>query len=90
MDSWHNYPVAPNLLHQDFYADASNRVWVTDIIYIRTDKGWPYLVLVKDLFDRQIVGCATGSRIDADLCKRALRAAIRRYNPGADPIHHSD
>lgn len=46
--------------------------------------------IVKDLFDRQIVGCATGSRIDADLCKRALNAAIRRYKPSAGLIHHSD
>ena len=90
MDSWHNYPVAPNLLHQDFHVDAPNKVWVTDITYIRTDEGWLYLAIVKDLFDRQIVGCATGSRIDTDLCKRALSAAVRRYKPGSGLIHHSD
>ena len=63
---------------------------MTDITYIRTDEGWLYLAIVKDLFDRQIVGCATGSRIDANLCKRALSAAIRRYKPGVGLIHHSD
>lgn len=89
-NSHHNYPVAPNLLHQNFHVDAPNKVWVTDITYIRTDEGWLYLAIVKDLFDRQIVGCATGSRIDADLCKRALSAAVRRYKPGAGLIHHSD
>ena len=89
-NSRHNYPVAPNLLHQNFHVDAPNKVWVTDITYIRTDEGWLYLAAVKDLFDRQIVGWATGSRIDADLCKQALSAAIRRYKPGAGLIHHSD
>jgi putative transposase len=89
-NSKHNYPVAPNLLHQDFHADAPNKVWVTDITYIRTDEGWLYLAAVKDLFDRQIVGFATGSRIDTDLCKRALNAAIRQYKPGPGLIHHSD
>ena len=89
-NSRHNYPVAPNLLHQDFHVDAPNRVWVTDITYIRTNEGWLYLAIVKDLFDRQIVGYATGSRIDSSLCKRALSAAIRRYKPEAGLIHHSD
>jgi putative transposase len=89
-NSKHNYPVAPNLLHQDFHADAPNKVWVTDITYIRTDEGWLYLAAVKDLFDRQIVGFATGSRIDTDLCKRAMNAAIRQYKPGPGLIHHSD
>ena len=89
-NSRHNYPVAPNLLHQDFHTDAPNKVWVTDITYIRTDEGWLYLAAVKDLFDRQIVGFSTGSRIDTNLCKRALNAAIRRYKPGPGLIHHSD
>ena len=89
-NSRHNYPVAPNLLRQNFHVEAPNKVWVTDITYIRTGEEWLYLAIVKDLFDRQIVGCATGSRIDTDLCKRALSAAIRRYKPRAGLIHHSD
>ena len=48
------------------------------------------MAAVKDLFDRQIVGFSTGSRIDTDLCKRALNSAIRRYKPGTGLIHHSD
>ena len=89
-NSNHNYPVAPNLLRQNFHVNAPNKVWVTDITYIRTGEGWLYLAIVKDLFDRQIVGCATGNRINTDLCKRALSAAIRRYKPGVGLIHHSD
>lgn len=89
-NSRHNYPVAPNPLRQNFHVDAPNKVWVTDITYIRTDEGWLYLAIVKDLFDRQIVGCATGRRIDTDLCKRALNAAVRRCKPSAGLIHHSD
>ncbi|MFT9078730.1 IS3 family transposase [Ethanoligenens sp.] len=89
-NSRHNYPVTPNLLRQHFHVDAPNKVWVTDITYVRTDKGWLYLAIVKNLFDHQIVGCATGNRIDTDLCKRALSAAIRRYKPGTGLIHHSD
>jgi putative transposase len=89
-NSRHNYPMAQNLLQQDFHAEAPNKIWVTDITHVRTDEGWLYLAAVKDLFDRQIVGFATGNRIDTDLCKRALSAAIRRYKPEPGLIHHSD
>ncbi|MFT9078525.1 hypothetical protein [Ethanoligenens sp.] len=63
-NSRHTYPVAPNLLRQNFHVDAPNKVWVTDITYIRTDEGWRYLSIIKDLFDLQIVDCATGRRIE--------------------------
>ena len=59
-NSKHDYPVAQNLLNQNFHVDEPNKVWVTDISYIGTDEGWLYLATVKDLFDRQIVGFATG------------------------------
>jgi transposase InsO family protein len=35
-DSNHNEPPAPNLLNWNFKTDAPNKVWVTDITYIRT------------------------------------------------------
>ncbi len=89
-NSKHDYPVAQNLLNQNFHVDEPNKVWVTDISYIGTDEGWLYLATVKDLFDRQIVGFATGNLINTELCKRALCSAIRRYKPGPGLIHHSD
>jgi len=30
-DSNHNYPIAPNILNQDFTVDRENQVWVSDI-----------------------------------------------------------
>ena len=89
-NSKHDNPVAQNLLNQNFRVDEPNKVWVTDISYIGTDEGWLYLATVKDLFDRQIVGFATGSMINTELCKRALCSAIQRHKPGFGLIHHSD
>ena len=43
-DSKHNRPVAPNLLDRDFHADQINQKWVGDIVGIRTDEGWLYLL----------------------------------------------
>lgn len=47
---------APNLLERRFNVTEPNKVWVTDITYIRTYEGWLYLSVVLDLFSRQVVG----------------------------------
>lgn len=53
--SKHNYPVAPNVLAQNFKVFRNNQVWVSDIAYIETKQGWMYLIVVIDLFNRKVV-----------------------------------
>lgn len=89
-DSKHNYPVAPNLLNQEFDVAAPNSVWAADITYIGTEEGWLYLAVIMDLYSRQIVGWAMDKRMKRDLVLRALNQAVWRRNPPADLIHHSD
>ena len=48
--------IAPNKLQREFTVDRPDRVWVTDITYIRTWQGWLYLAAVMDLYARNIVG----------------------------------
>ncbi len=42
-DSKHTFPVASNLLGQQFEVSEPNKVWVSDITYVPTDEGWLYL-----------------------------------------------
>jgi putative transposase len=51
--------IAPDLVKRNFDVVRPNKVWVTDITYIRTWQGWLYLAVVMDLFSRLIVGWAT-------------------------------
>jgi putative transposase len=51
--------LAPNLVKRNFDVEWANKVWVTDITYIRTWEGWLYLAVVMDLFSRKIVGWST-------------------------------
>ena len=64
--------MAPNLLAQDFSADAPGKVWLTDITYVRTDEGWLYLAGVKDVFTQEIVGYAMSKRMTHELTLEAL------------------
>ena len=89
-DSHHTWPVAPNLLDQDFAATGPDKKWSADISYVWTREGWLYLAVVIDLFARRIVGWSTGDRLHRDLALAALRKALTMRRPAAGLIHHSD
>ena len=89
-DSEHAWPVAPNLMAQDFAADGPDRKWGADISYIWTTEGWLYLAIVLDLFSRRVVGWATSDRLKRDLAVEALRRALAARNPEPGLVHHSD
>ena len=65
-------PVAPNLLAQDFSADAPGKVWLTDITYVRTDEGRLYLAGVKDVFTQELVGYAMSKRMTSSAVMQDL------------------
>ena len=50
-DSNHKYPIAANILNQNFKVSRINQVWVSDITYIETKQGWMYLTVIIDLFN---------------------------------------
>ncbi len=91
-DSRHNRPVAPNLLQQDFSANAPNEKWLGDIVGIWTDEGWLYLAALLDTYSRLIVGWAMSVYRDEALVEAALRMALaRRTIPqSATLIQHTD
>lgn len=59
-----------NVVNRDFSPAAPNRVWVTDITYIRTYEGWLFLAVVVDLYSRQVVGWAMQPKMTTGLCYR--------------------
>ena len=79
----------PDLVKRNFEVSRPNRVWVSDITYIRTWEGWLYLAIVMDLFSRKIVGWATRSTIHRDLVLDAIMMAVKERHP-RDTIIHSD
>jgi putative transposase len=89
-DSKHKFPVAPNLLKQDFNIKEPNKIWMADITYIATSEGWLYLASVMDLGSRRIKGWAMSDRITQELALDALNMAICNHPEIKNIIHHSD
>ncbi len=52
----HSDAVADNVLQQRFNPCGANKVWASDVTYLRTKQGWMYLAVVMDLYARRIIG----------------------------------
>lgn len=89
-NSNHDYPVAENLLAQDFTATGPNQRWVSDITYVWTREGWLYLAVVLDLYSRAIVGWAMERRMTSQLVRDALVMALWRRGTIQGLLLHSD
>ena len=89
-DSHHAWPVAPNIIDQDFAATGPDQKWGADISYVWTREGWLYLAVVIDLFARRVVGWAVSDRLHRRLALEALDRALVMRCPTEGLIHHSD
>lgn len=89
-DSQHKFPIAPNLLEQNFTVSEPNRIWTADISYCWTLEGWIYLAVVLDMYSRKIVGWAINERMTRQLVIDAFLMAYWARKPKAGLIHHSD
>jgi transposase InsO family protein len=90
-DSDHSFKAAPNLLRQDFWTDAANLIWMSDITYIQTWKGWLYLTVIMDLYNRKVVGWSMSNRMTANTTTiPAFIQAVKQFKPLPGLILHSD
>ncbi len=88
--SKHRHWIAPNRLQRDFTAQRPNTVWVGDVTFINTRRGWLYLAILLDLYSRKVVGWSMHHRNDGQLVKDCLDMAIQQRRPTSGLIHHTD
>jgi len=88
-DSYHRFHTYKNLV-KEIDVTRPNQVWVSDITYIRTIKGFCYLALITDMYSRKIVGYDISDTLELTGCLRALKRALKTARPAAGLVHHSD
>ena len=79
-----------DLVKQYFSTSQPNKVWVTDITYLRVQKKWVYLAVILDLYSRKVVGMALKDHMRTSLILEALTSALVLRKPPSGLIHHSD
>ena len=80
----------PNHLEREFKVDKPDKVWCTDITYIRTWEGWLYLAVVIDLYSRKVIGWSMKNNMQRDLVIDALFMSVKNRKPKTAVIIHSD
>ena len=88
-NSYHRFYKYNNII-KDLEVTRPNQVWVSDITYIRTVKGFCYLALITDMYSRKIVGYDLSDSLELKGCVRALNKAIYQARDIKQLIHHSD
>jgi putative transposase len=81
-----------DLVNRDFKVTRPNALWVADLTYVATWRGFVYVALVIDAFARRIVGWRVSNSLRTDIALDALEQALHDRRIGEqDPlIHHSD
>ena len=79
--------IFPYLL-KGFPIVKAHQVWQVDITYLRTIKGFMYLVAIIDMYSRMIVGYRLSNNLCTENCKSALEDAVLEY--GSPEILNSD
>jgi len=89
-NSEHNFGVYPNLIkHLDI--QEAERVWASDITYIRIKGRFLYLNFITDCYSRKIMGYCFHPDLSAEGTLKALLMALgNRQYPIRKLIHHSD
>lgn len=88
-NSHHRFRVYTNLI-KELTVDAPNRVFVSDITYVRLHEGFCYLALVTDMYSRKIVGFDVSESLSLDGPLRALKMALSGVTDASKLIHHSE
>lgn len=79
-----------DLVQRQFHASRPNQLWVSDLTYIATWRGFVYVAFVIDVFARRIVGWRAAASLRSDLALDALEQALYDRAIDGPLIHHSD
>lgn len=85
-------PRPMDLVTRQFRATRPNQLWVADLTYVATWRGFVYVAFVIDVFSRRIVGWRASSSLRSDLALDALEQALydRPIGESERLVHHSD
>jgi len=80
----------PDLVNRQFVASRPNELWVADLTYVSTWRGFVYVAFVVDVFSRMIVGWRVSNSLRSDLALDALEQALHTRGDVEGLVHHSD
>jgi transposase InsO family protein len=88
--SFHWLRKYPNCI-REIVPTKVNEIWVSDITYYRTKKGFVYISFITDAYSKKIVGYHAADTLETVHTLSALKMAINENGQSLNGlIHHSD
>lgn len=84
------YAYKPNIISKSEHYPYPNKIWVSDLTYIRVQREHFYLFVIIDLYSRKVIGYKLSKSLEAlELVKLMETTYMSRQNP-KNLIFHSD
>jgi transposase InsO family protein len=88
--SFHWFRKHPNRI-RNIVPLHKNHIWVSDITYYKTTRGFVYISFITDAYSRKIIGYHVADTLEAIHTIKALKMALKQTTgPLNTLIHHSD
>jgi transposase InsO family protein len=80
-----------DLVNRDFHPDGIDRLWTSDITYLKVGDGEAYMCAVRDEGSSRVLGFAVADHMRSELVLDALtQAAATRFGHVAGTVFHTD
>ena len=79
-----------NLLNKEFNPKVPDRVWVSDITYVKVSGRFCYVCAIMDLYSRKILSSKTSTNIDTKLVLDTFSLAYSKRGCPKGVMFHSD
>ena len=79
-----------DLVTRNFTASRPNELWVADLTFVATWRGFVFVAFIIDVFARMIVGWRVSNSLGTDLALDALEQALWARQITDPLVHHSD
>lgn len=80
-------PATPNILNRQFNTTQPNKVFVTDITYLRSGNKMYYYSVVLDLFDRNPLVCYISDKIDRSITLHTIKLLAKKVDLKGCLVH---
>lgn len=84
------YSYKPNIISKSEHYPEINKIWVSDITYIRARKEHYYLIIIIDLYSRKVIGHRLAKTLEASELINIMKKTYKLRNKPKDLIFHSD